>query len=44
MKKFVVFLVLITMFTSTGVNAAEVPRDSAPCNVTERCGFGHIFL
>ena len=34
MKKFVVFLVLITMFTSTGAKAAEVPRESAPCNAT----------
>ena len=34
MKKFVVFIVLITMFTSTGVKAAEVPRESAPCNAT----------
>ena len=32
MKKFVVFIILITMFTSTGVKAAEVPRESAPCN------------
>ena len=32
MKKIVVFLVLITMFTTVGVNAAEVPRESAPCN------------
>ena len=34
MKKFVVFLVLITMFTTVGVNASEVPRESAPCNAT----------
>ena len=34
MKKFVVFIVLISMFTSTGVKAAEVPRESAPCNAT----------
>ena len=34
MKKSVVFIILITMFTSTGVNAAEVPRESAPCNAT----------
>ena len=34
MKKFVVFIVVITMFTSMGVNAAEVPRESAPCNAT----------
>ena len=34
MKKIVVFLVLITMFTTVGVNAAEVPRESAPCNAT----------
>ena len=32
MKKFVVFIVLISMFTSTGVKAAEVPRESTPCN------------
>ena len=34
MKKFVVFIVLISMFTSMGVKAAEVPRESAPCNAT----------
>ena len=34
MKKFVVFIVLITLVTSTGVKAAEVPRESAPCNAT----------
>ena len=34
MKKFVVFIVVITMFTSMGVKAAEVPRESAPCNAT----------
>ena len=34
MKKIVVFLVLITMFTTVGVNASEVPRESAPCNAT----------
>jgi len=34
MKKFVVFIVVITMFTSMVVNAAEVPRESAPCNAT----------
>ncbi len=30
MKKFVVFIVLITMVISTGVKATEVPRESAP--------------
>ncbi len=34
MKKFVVFIVVITMFTSTDVKAADVPRESAPCNAT----------
>ena len=34
MKKSVVFIILIAMFTSTGVKAAEVPRESAPCNAT----------
>ena len=34
MKKSVVFIILIAMFTSMGVNAAEVPRESAPCNAT----------
>jgi len=34
MKKSVVFIILITMFTSAGVKAAEVPRESAPCNAT----------
>ena len=34
MKKSVVFIILIAMFTSTGVKAAEAPRESAPCNAT----------
>ena len=34
MKKSVVFIILIAMFTSTGVKAAEVPRESVPCNAT----------
>ncbi len=32
MKTSVVFIILIAMFTSTAVKAAEVPRESAPCN------------
>ena len=32
MKKCVVFIILIAMFTSSVVSAAEVPRESAPCN------------
>ena len=34
MKKTVVFIILIAMFMSFAVSAAEVPRESAPCNVT----------
>ena len=34
MKKSVVFIILVAMFTSVGVKAAEVPRESAPCNAT----------
>ena len=34
MKKTVVFIILIAMFMSFAVSAAEVPRESAPCNAT----------
>ena len=34
MKKSVVFVILIAMFTSSVVSASEVPRESAPCNAT----------
>lgn len=34
MKKSVVFIILIAMFTSTGVKVVEMPRESAPCNAT----------
>ena len=34
MKKSVIFIILIAMFTSSVVSASEVPRESAPCNAT----------
>lgn len=34
MEKTVVFIILIAMFMSFAVSAAEVPRESAPCNAT----------
>ncbi len=34
MKKSVVSIIVIAMFTSSVVSAAEVPRESAPCNAT----------
>ena len=34
MKKFVVFIILIVMFTSSVVSTAEVPRESSPFNAT----------
>ena len=34
MKKSVVFIIVIAMFTSSVVSASEVPRESTPCNAT----------
>ena len=34
MKKCVVFIILIVMFTSSVASAAEVPKESAPCNAS----------
>ena len=34
MKKCVVFIILIAMFASSVVSAAELPRESSPCNAT----------
>ena len=34
MKKCVVFIILIAMFASSVVSAAELPRESAPCNAS----------
>ena len=34
MKKCVVFIILIAMFASSVVSAAELPREAAPCNAS----------
>ena len=48
MKKIIICLIITMTITST-VNAAEVPRESAPCNATNEailvveCFIGNVF-
>lgn len=49
MKKFIIVLTIISIMNIASVQAAEVPRESLPCNVTEKQIIvterlvGHIF-